>query len=173
MPGRPGILPKHTARQRRSGFEKVLPFVCQGIAYNALLARSAVIMQEKMRVEFDLLRNQAQTLKASISKKYAELNYVSNNLSGLQSKLERLFDEDDIAETKLAYEKKQREFTGALTRDLKKLCWGFANQYYAYMTLSKNYYVYSDDMVSHFDFVVKVAAFGADAALLHSGSGNA
>lgn len=121
--------------------------------YNALLARSAVIMQEKMRVEFDLLRNQAQTLKASISKKYAELNYVSNNLSGLQSKLERLFDEDDIAETKkhiaetkLAYEKKQREFTGALTRDLKKLCWGFANQYYAYMTLSKNYYVYSDDM---------------------------
>lgn len=121
--------------------------------YNALLARSAVIMQEKMRVEFDLLRNQAQTLKASISKKYAELNYVSNNLSGLQSKLERLFDEDDIAETKkhiaetkLTYEKKQREFTGALTRDLKKLCWGFANQYYAYMTLSKNYYVYSDDM---------------------------
>lgn len=121
--------------------------------YNALLARSAVIMQEKMRVEFDLLRNQAQTLKTSISKKYAELNYVSNNLSGLQSKLERLFDEDDIAETKkhiaetkLAYEKKQREFTGALTRDLKKLCWGFANQYYAYMTLSKNYYVYSDDM---------------------------
>lgn len=121
--------------------------------YNALLARSAVIMQEKMRVEFDLLRNQAQTLKASISKKYAELNYVSNNLSGLQSKLERLFDEDDIAETKkhiaetrLTYEKKQREFTGALSRDLKKLCWNFANQYYAYMTLSKNYYVYSDDM---------------------------
>lgn len=121
--------------------------------YNALLARSAVIMQEKMRVEFDLLRNQAQTLKASISKKYAELIYVANNLSGLQSKLNRLSDEDDIAETKkhiaetkLAYEKKQREFTGTLTRDLKKLCWGFANQYYAYMTLSKNYHVYSDDM---------------------------
>lgn len=121
--------------------------------YNALLARSAVIMQEKMRIEFDLLRNQARTLKASISKKNAELNYVSNNLSSLQSKLERLFDQDDIAETKkhiaetkLVYEKKQREFTGALTRELKKLCWSFANQYYAYMTLSKNYYVYSDDM---------------------------
>jgi len=121
--------------------------------YNTLLARSAVIMQEKMRVEFDLLRDQAQALKASISKKYAELNYVSNNLRGLQNKLERLVDEDDIAatkkhiaETQLVYEKKQREFSGALTRDLKKLCWGFANQYYAYMTLSKNYYVYSDDM---------------------------
>lgn len=121
--------------------------------YNMLLARSAAIMQEKMRVEFDLLRNQARALKAGISKKYADLNYASNNLNSLQSKLERLLDEDDIAETKkhiaetiLAYEKKQREFTGALTRDLKKLCWGFANQYYAYMTLSKNYYVYSDDM---------------------------
>lgn len=121
--------------------------------YNALLARSAVIMQEKMRIEFELLRNQARTLKASISKKNAELNYVSNNISSLQSKLERLFDQDDIAETKkhiaetkLVYEKKQREFSGALTRDLKKLCWSFANQYYAYMTLSKNYYVYSDDM---------------------------
>ena len=121
--------------------------------YNALLAQSAVIMQEKMRVEFDLLRIQAQTLKTSINKKYADLNYVSNNLNSLQSKLERLLDEDDIAETKkhiaetrLAYEKKQREFTGTLTRDLKKLCWRFANQYYAYMTLSKNYYVYSDDM---------------------------
>ncbi len=121
--------------------------------YNVLLARSAVIMQEKMRIEFELLRNQARTLKASISKKNAELNYVSNNISSLQSKLERLFDQDDIAETKkhiaetkLVYEKKQREFSGALTRDLKKLCWSFANQYYAYMTLSKNYYVYSDDM---------------------------
>lgn len=121
--------------------------------YNALLVQSAIIMQEKMRVEFDLLRTQAQTLKNNINKKYADLNYVSNNLNRLQSKLERLLDEDEIAETKkhvaetrLAYQKKQREFTGALTRDLKKLCWGFANQYYAYMTLSKNYYVYSDDM---------------------------
>lgn len=121
--------------------------------YNALLVQSAVIMQEKMRAEFDLLRNQAQTLKISISKKYADLNHVSNNLNSLQSKLERLFDDDDIAETKkhiaetrFAYEKKQKELTSVLPRDLKKLCWKFANQYYAYMTLSKNYYVYSDDM---------------------------
>ena len=51
-----------------------------------------------------------------------------------------------IAETRLVYEKKQREFDGTLARELKKLCWGFSNQYYAYMTLSKNYYVYSDEM---------------------------
>lgn len=78
---------------------------------------------------------------------------VFNNLNNLQKKLERLSDEIDIDETqkyiaeiKLVYEKKKSEFTGGLSRDLKKLCWNFANQYYAYMTLSKNYYVYSDDM---------------------------
>ncbi len=121
--------------------------------YNTLMARSAVIMQEKMCVEFDLLRNQAQTLKANIGKKSAELNHISNNLNSLQSKLKRLLDKDDIvetqkhiAETRLVYEKKQREFDGTLARELKKLCWGFSNQYYAYMTLSKNYYVYSDEM---------------------------
>lgn len=121
--------------------------------YNTLMARSAVIMQEKMCVEFDLLRNQAQTLKANIGKKSAELNHISNNLNSLQSKLKRLLDKDDIAETqkhiaetRLVYEKKQREFDRTLSRELKKLCWGFSNQYYAYMTLSKNYYVYSDEM---------------------------
>ena len=117
------------------------------------MARSAVIMQEKMCVEFDLLRNQAQTLKANIGKKSAEFNHISNNLNSLQSKLKRLLDKDDIAETqkhiaetRLVYEKKQREFDRTLSRELKKLCWGFSNQYYAYMTLSKNYYVYSDEM---------------------------
>lgn len=121
--------------------------------YNNLLKQSAAIMQEKMRVEFDLLRNQARTLKKNISKKYTDLKSVFNNLNNLQKKLERLSDEIDIDETqkyiaeiKLVYEKKKSEFTGGLSRDLKKLCWNFANQYYAYMTLSKNYYVYSDDM---------------------------
>lgn len=121
--------------------------------YNVLLAQSAVIMQDKMRVEFDLLRNQAHSLKSDISKKYAELNQVSHNLSTLQNKLKRLVDEDEVAETKKhiaeteqAYNKKENEFNGVLTRNLKKLCWSFSNQYYAYMTLSKNYYVYSDDM---------------------------
>lgn len=36
--------------------------------YNTLMARSAVIMQEKMCVEFDLLQEQAQTLKANMEK---------------------------------------------------------------------------------------------------------
>ena len=60
---------------------------------------------------------------------------------------------DDISETKKhiadikrVYEKKKGEFSGAITRDLKKVCWNYANQYYAYMTLSKNYYIHTNDM---------------------------
>ena len=44
------------------------------------------------------------------------MNHISNNLNSLQSKLKRLLDKDDIAETqkhiaetRLVYEKKQRE----------------------------------------------------------------
>lgn len=121
--------------------------------YNALLTRSASIMQEKMRAEFDVQRRQAETIKADINKKYAEMTTISGNIVVLEKKLLRLSDAGDIAETKKhiadlkrAYDKKVSEFDGAITRDLKKICWGFANLYFAYMTLSKNYSSHSDDM---------------------------
>ena len=121
--------------------------------YNALLAQSAKIMQDKMCTEFDLLREQAHILKTKIEKKCTDLRYDQRNLRNLQTKLDRLQHEESIvktkghiAEIKLACEKEQHEFAGRLARDLKKICWGFSNQYDAYMTLSKNYYVYSDDM---------------------------
>ena len=34
----------------------------------------------------------------------------------------------------------------ALIRELKKLCWDYVNLYYTYMTLSKNYSIFSNDM---------------------------
>ena len=121
--------------------------------YHILLGRSAKIMREKMNAEFELLRDQARNLKNSIEKKNAELKHRSDDLENLNRKLERLQAPEEIAQTKkhiaelrLAYEKNQHEFSGALSRDMKKLCWNYVNQYHAYMTLSKNYHVYSDDM---------------------------
>lgn len=121
--------------------------------YKALLKRSASIMQEKMKVEFDVYRQQAETVKKDINKKYAEITVVSGNIANLEKKLNRLSDANDIADTKKhiaeqkrAYEKKNAEFDGAVTRELKKLCWNYANLYYAYMTLSKNYSTHCDDM---------------------------
>ena len=109
--------------------------------YNTLLVRSASIMQEKMEAEFDVYRRKAETLKKAISKKYAEISVISGNISVLERKLSRLTDIEEIEETK-----KHTEFEGVITRDLKKLCWSFANLYFAYMTLSKNYSIHSDDM---------------------------
>ena len=121
--------------------------------YKALLKRSASIMQEKMKVEFDVYRQQAETVKKDINKKYAEITVITGNVATLERKLTRLSEADDIAETKKhiaeqkrAYEKKNAEFDGAVTRDLKKLCWNYANLYFAYMTLSKNYSTHCDDM---------------------------
>ena len=121
--------------------------------YNLLLARSASIMQEKMKTEFDVQRSKAERIKVEINKKYAEMTAISGNLVVLEKKLIRLSEAEDIAETKKhiadmkrAYDKKVSEFDGAITRDLKKICWGFANLYFAYMTLSKNYSTHSDDM---------------------------
>ncbi len=121
--------------------------------YNLLLSKSATIMQQKMKVEFDLLRRQAEELKQKINKNYSELLVLEGNLSALERKLARLTVAEDISETKKhiadtqrVYEKKKGEFSGAITRDLKKTCWNYANQYFAYMTLSKNYHMYTNDM---------------------------
>lgn len=121
--------------------------------YNQLLSRSAFIMQQKMEVEFDLLRKQAEELKQKVNKNYSEVLALEGNLSILERKLTRLTDADDISETKKhiadtrrMYEKKKSEFSGAITRDLKKVCWNYANQYFAYMTLSKNYHTHANDM---------------------------
>lgn len=121
--------------------------------YNVLLSRSALIMQEKMKNEFNLLRNQAEELKNKINKKYSEVKVLEGNISILEKKLLRLTASDDLSETKKhiadtrrIYEKKKSEFSGSISRDLKRLCWDYANQYYAYMTLSKNYYVHTNDM---------------------------
>lgn len=121
--------------------------------YNTLLVRSASIMQEKMEAEFDVYRRKAESLKKVISKKYAEMSVISGNISVLEKKLLRLTDVEDVEETKKHiadlkrnYRKKETEFEGVITRDLKKLCWSFANLYFAYMTLSKNYSIHSDDM---------------------------
>lgn len=121
--------------------------------YNVLLSRSAAIMQEKMKAEFDILRKQAEELKAKINKNYSEVVVLEGNLATLEKKSLRLTSADDISEnkkhiadTRRQYEKKKAEFTGSITRELKKICWSYANQYFAYMTLSKNYHVHTHDM---------------------------
>lgn len=121
--------------------------------YNALLGRSASIMQEKMKVEFDVYKKQAEAAKEDITKKSKEIKITLEEIDLLKQKLISLPDEEtkmqvnvSIAELTRVYEKKQRELDGKTARNLKKTCWGFSNLYYAYMTLSNNYSIYSEDM---------------------------
>lgn len=101
--------------------------------YKVLLERSALIMQEKMHAEFNILRRQAEELKVKINK-----NYVATE--------EFLEKTKYIEDTKRQYINKKARSFGEITRDLKKLCWTYANQYFAYMTLSKNYYTHTHNM---------------------------
>ena len=121
--------------------------------YKHLLSRSSYIMQNKMKVEFDLLRKQTEELKQKINKNFSDVQVLEGNISVLERKLMRLSEPNDIAETKRhiaetkrQYEKKKSDFSGAIARELKKLCWNYANQYFAYMTLSKNYNTHTSDM---------------------------
>lgn len=41
---------------------------------------------------------------------------------------------------------KNTNSSNGIIRDLKKICWNFENQYFAYMTLSKNYNMFTNDM---------------------------
>lgn len=122
-------------------------------AYNLLLSRSACIMQQKMEIEFDILRKQAEKLNRRVESICSDIQALDRNLNELGIKLSGLTAEYDISETKShisdtrkQLEKKKSELSGAVVRELKKICWNYANQYFAYMTLSKNYSVYTNDM---------------------------
>lgn len=120
--------------------------------YKQLLLRSALIMQSKMKVEFDQLRNKAEMLKLKCDQNCSEIQELEDNLFILKRKYFRMDRNETseikkhIANTKREYEKKKREFSGSISQELKKTCWSYANQYYAYMTLSKNYSTHSNDM---------------------------
>ena len=121
--------------------------------YKILLSNSADIMKEKMDTEFELLRIKAKEVKKSINKKLAEIEGAENSVKKLKNKLERATGENEretvkkhISEMERTLRERQDTMDGPITRDFKKLCWNYCNLYYAYMTLSNNYYIHADDM---------------------------
>ncbi len=155
--------------------------------YHLLLARSAVIMQQKMEVEFRLLRTQAEELKEKIQQNHSDAYIFERNIFVLERKLARLTSGDDvddmkkkIANQKLQLEQTRSKFSGSITRNLKKLCWNYANQYFAYMTLSGNYYTHTNDMymctinhyLSLFHILKSLNEIPEFTALLHSETEN-
>ena len=110
-------------------------------------------MQAKMNAEFELLRLRAAKIKDRIKNVQDEVLVTKEDIVALNNKLERLTISEEIAQTKKniaelqTYSNKNAsEISRSIARDLNKLCRDYANQYYAYMTLSKNYYIHTNEM---------------------------
>ena len=121
--------------------------------YNILLSRSSEIMREKMLVEYNAQKEKAKKLSEEIRRKRDNLLKAADSINRFEKKLRTLKDPKEIDQVKKNLGEMQANFDsvmetmdGKITRELKKLCWAYNNLYYAYMTLSKNYYVYADAM---------------------------
>ena len=90
--------------------------------YRGILKESIQIMQKKMHVEFDVLRQNAREVAKKIE---------CAKECKVYDPIDRLYELDT---------------EGELCSELRKVCRAFVNLYYAYMTLSSNYYVHDTDM---------------------------
>lgn len=121
--------------------------------YLRLLQESADIMQEKICTEFDVLARRARALKDELSGAVRDLRYLEK---------ERDIHRDAVEEAKgsgryLDLRKELSSLNGKILKrsenilngfelKAKLLCRDYNNLYWAYMTMSNNYYIYSDDM---------------------------
>lgn len=82
------------------------------------------------------------------NKKYNELLSKSAELmqKKMTSEFKALCEQVEVLELKINRKNSEDKFSYAIIRDLKQICWEFTNLYLAYMTLSKNYYIYTNDM---------------------------
>lgn len=90
--------------------------------YRNILKESMLIMQEKMKVEFDILRENAREVAKMIA---------CSNECKIVDPIDRI---------------KKLDENGVLCSALRKVCRSYVNLFYAYMTLSNNYYIHKTDM---------------------------
>ncbi|MBQ6041323.1 MAG: hypothetical protein IJL32_11215 [Oscillospiraceae bacterium] len=121
--------------------------------YDLLLRRSADIMQDKEKTEYEILYRQAEKLKTEADSCFEELERIRVNLRNLNKRLGREQDPEQIRElqqhianAELMLKRKSDETEPQLRRNLTKLCRNYANQFYACMTLANNYDRYSEPM---------------------------
>lgn len=121
--------------------------------YNYLLSKSAYIMQQKMETDFDIFRRQAEELNNKINNNRTDRDVLLGNISKFEKKLYNEKSEIEIKQiekylndARTIYNKKSNELSVHITQKLKRICWDYTNQYFAYMTLSKNYSNYTNDM---------------------------
>ena len=104
---------------------------------------SAQIMKEKMEVEYKKLIERANKLKQNIDNEFLRLRGFEKGIQIEEEKQKSKNKEErdviNLQKQKLVYEEDRKRFIQKYSRELQLLCWDYANQYYASITLAKNY----------------------------------
>ncbi len=112
--------------------------------YRRNLLRSADIMRDKIDVEYELLNLRADKLKGNIHDELLILKAVKKGIENQEAEKVNVKENNervkiDLQKQKIEYENKKKMFLQKYSRELKVLCWDYSNQYYASITLAKNY----------------------------------
>ena len=113
--------------------------------YRETLLQSAKIMKDKMDVEYRQLNLRAYKLKDNIDVEFLTLRALMRGIENQETAQLTIHTEEaerikiDLHKQKLTYEDKKNHFLQKYSRELHLLCWDYSNQYYASITLAKNY----------------------------------
>lgn len=114
--------------------------------YRETLLQSAKIMKDKMDVEYKQLNLRASKLKENIDTEFLTLRALMRGIENQEAEQLAVHTKEeserlkiDLHKQKIAYEDKKKRFLQKYSRELQQLCWDYSNQYYASITLAKNY----------------------------------
>lgn len=114
--------------------------------YRETMLQSAKIMKDKMDMEYSQLSLRASKLKENIDTEFLTLRVLMRGIENQEAEQSAGHTKEeaerfkiDLHKQKLAYEDKKKRFLQKYSRELHLLCWDYSNQYYAAITLAKNY----------------------------------
>lgn len=148
---------KYTSPTNRQLFD----YLKDNTTYKGILLQSAKIMKEKMNAEYKLLGERAAKIKENINKELLVLKAFIRGIENQKAEyIDNLSSEEnerakiEIHKQKLVYEDKRTKVLQKYGRELHILCWDYANQYFASITLAKNY-----DFTASLLYVAAISGF--------------
>ena len=133
--------------------EQLFYYLRDNIIYKKTLQKSAKIMADKMDTEYRILFARAAKIKEAIKNESLILQAIERGIENQKIKIGKKEETDtlkqkqkDISQQILAYNDKKKAFIQKYGRELHTICWDFGNQYYASVTLAKNYDFAANDL---------------------------
>lgn len=140
---------------------QLFDYVKDNPTYRGTLLQSARIMKDKMNTEYRQLGERALKFKKNIDKEFLALRAFRREIENQEAgNIDNLTSEEaerakiEIHKQKLVYEDKKTRLLQKYSRELHILCWDYANQYFASITLAKNY-----DFTANFLYVAAISGF--------------